>query len=191
MAGTTRRMSMPTRAPIENAASVHAARSIPRRSKRPEASGDDSLRNLLWLPAAKYGWKYHDSRMLSAAAATTTAAARPTSFARVQRTREGGRGRARRPASPRVVAAGNVVRSARNQTVAFDRVWRVPSPSSKTGVQLGGASPVVRSEGTGSGASPDPAPAEGGTGGDGCCCPLRAARTINAVLPPVTSTPSQ
>jgi hypothetical protein len=46
---------MPSRAAIEKAASVQAAKAIPRRSNRPAASGDVSFRNLLWLPAARYG----------------------------------------------------------------------------------------------------------------------------------------
>src|SRR6266508_1432680 len=75
---------------------------------------------------------------------------------------------------------------------------RVPGVSNDDGgiqghqrdsVQLGGASSVDRSEGSGAGAFPDPAPAVGGTGGEGCGRRVRAARTINAVLPPVTSTP--
>src|SRR4029450_8807050 len=57
----------------------------------------------------------------------------------------------------------------------------------RDGAQLGGASSVDRSEGSGGGAVPDPAPAVGGTGAEGCGRRVRAARTTKAVLPPVTS----
>src|SRR5438034_8957880 len=56
-------------------------------------------------------------------------------------------------------------------------------------VQLGGGCSVDRSGGSGAGVAPDPMPALGDTDGAEGGWRLRAARTINAVLPPVTSTP--
>ena len=50
-------------------------------------------------------------------------------------------------------------------------------------------SSVDRSGGSGAGVLPDLLPTVGGTGGEGGGCRVRAARTINAVLPPTTSTP--
>src|SRR6266540_6095353 len=92
----------------------------------------------------------------------------------------------------------NTVTSLRKPDACERLQHRVPGVSNDNGgiqghqrdsVQLGGASSVDRSEGSGAGAFPDPAPAVGGTGGEGCGRRVRAARTINAVLPPVTSTP--
>jgi len=56
-------------------------------------------------------------------------------------------------------------------------------------IQLDRGPSVDRSGGSGAGVLPDSRPAVGDTGGAGGGCRVRAARTINAVLPPTTSRP--
>ena len=69
MAGMTRRIRMPARAPIANAASVQVAKAIPRRSKMVGYSGPFSS------PAPQSGWTYQETSTLMAPAATATATA--------------------------------------------------------------------------------------------------------------------
>src|ERR1700722_9471828 len=81
MAGRTRRISTPARAPMANAARVHAAKANPRGTNDPGSSGFTVNRAVLalddGLPEAKYGWKYHEASALTTpvAAATTNPSA--------------------------------------------------------------------------------------------------------------------
>ncbi len=83
IAGTTRRMSMPARAPIEKAASVQAANATPRRSNSMGARGGSRVCN----PWARNGPKYQENSTLNAPAAAATVTASGASLATVQRAR--------------------------------------------------------------------------------------------------------